>query len=99
MYIYIYIYIHIYGCIWLYIHVDLACVVLFVPSRQECSTSPPDVGAFGSNNPIVDYFIGTGLMKMFLQAIASFHVFGEKLDLTCFYKSDPGFLINHRFPC
>ena len=31
-------------------------------------------------------------MEMFLWAVGSFHVFGEKLDLTWFYKSESSFL-------
>ena len=37
--------------------------------------------------PIVDNFFGTGLMKVFLWTVGSFYVFGEQLDLTCFFTS------------
>ena len=77
----------IYGYIQLYIHVDLVGVVLFVPSRHGCSTLPPYVGAFSSHTPIGHYFLGTGLLKMFLWAVGSFCVFGEMWDLTLFLPS------------
>ena len=57
---------------------------LFHIFQRDCSTSPPNVGVFSSNTPIVDYFLGTGLMETFLWTVGSFYVFGEKWDLTCF---------------
>ena len=47
-------------------------VALYLP-MLELSALPP---------PIVDYFFGTGLMKMFLWTVGSFYVFGEKWDST-----------------
>ena len=35
-------------------------------------------------------------MEMFLWTVGSFHVFGEKLDLTCVFKSKSSFLRKHR---
>ena len=56
----------------LYIYVFLAGVVLFVRSRHECSTLPPDVGAFGSHTPMFDYVFGTSRMEMLLWTVLSF---------------------------
>ena len=60
--------------------------------QRDCSTLPPNVGALGSDTPIVDYFFGTGLMKMFLWTVGSFHVFGETWDPTCFLQLRINFL-------
>jgi len=46
---------------------------------RDCSTSPSNVVAFGSNTPpTVAYVLGTGRMEMFPEDVGSFHVFGEE---------------------
>ena len=72
MEIYIYIYIYIYICVFLE-----GFGMLFSSGRHYCSTLPPDVGALGSNTPIVDNLFGTGRMDMFVWTMGSFYVFGK----------------------
>jgi len=81
----------IYGYMWTYIVIIIYIYIYICPSggrslvcpfQRVCSTSPPDAGVSGSNTPIVDYFVGTGLMGMFLWTVGSFYVLGEWWDLT-----------------
>jgi len=50
-------------------------VALHLPMLEFSATTPPGV----------DYFVGTGLMGMFLWTVGSFDVFGEQWDLTLFF--------------
>ena len=49
-------------------------VALYLPTLELLAPTPP----------IADYFLKTGLMKMFPWTVGSFYVFGEKFDSTCF---------------
>ena len=82
----------IYGHIWLhvaiyiYIPLDLAGLVLVVPSGHECSTLHPNVRDFGSDTPpLLTILCGTGLTEVFIWTVWSFNVFGGQLDWTCVF--------------
>jgi len=75
IYIYIYIYLHIWQAVF-FSHLAGMIVALYLPMFELSALTPP----------IVDYFFETGLMKMFLWTVGSFHVFGAQLDLTLFLQ-------------
>ena len=80
--VYMTIYAHMYPCI--YIPIELAGTVLFVPSSVSVALHLPLLDLSALIPPIVDYFAGTGLMDTLLVTVVSFYAFGQQLDLTCF---------------
>ena len=84
--------------IYSYIYLQIWQLCYFFSSeRHECSTLLylPMLELSAPTPPIVDYLFGTGLMNMFLWTVGSFYVFGEQLDLTCFFASRIIFLEKH----
>ena len=88
IYGYIRLYVDIYCYIYIYIYVFLAegsfylslpgvTVALYLPMLELSALTPP----------IVDYFFGTGLMKMFLWTVGSFYVFGKTVGFDLFFIS------------
>ena len=86
IYGYIRLYIDIYGHIYIYIYICLSgsSVILSHLKGMNVALYLPMLELSAPTPPIVDYFFGTGLMKVFLWTVGSFYVFGEQLDLTCF---------------
>ena len=82
IHIYIYICVCLSGRLLMFSSSPALTVALYLPTLELSAPTPP----------IVDIFFGTGLMKMFLWTVGSFHVFGEKWDSTCFLQLRVHFL-------